>query len=78
LHKGEKVNKARVATLITQEKACREEAKVMKSGFAYLFGEVARGKGFSKFDYKFYKSEYPTRLIVLIEKHQSICMVFHP
>jgi hypothetical protein len=57
IKKGENFNKARVVTLITQEKACREQAKVMESGFAYLFQEVARGKGFGKFDCKFYKSE---------------------
>ncbi len=54
--KGEKVNWARVATSTTQEKAHREEAKLIKNGSIDFFGKGGK-EGSNKFDHKFYKSE---------------------
>jgi hypothetical protein len=57
------VNWAKAVALTTKEKVQREEAKLMKSGFSYLF-KRGGGKGSNKFECKFCKSK-PSEVDVL-------------
>ncbi len=69
--KGEKVNWARVVALITQEKARKEETKLMNNGYVD-FSRKGGGEGSKNFDKKFYKFEQPNATNSF-DKKTSIC-----
>jgi hypothetical protein len=54
--KGEKVNWAKAIASTAQEKARKEEANLMKNGFAIFSGKRG-GEGSKNFNHKFYKFE---------------------
>jgi hypothetical protein len=75
--KGEKVNWAKATPSTAQEKARREEAKLMKSGSIDFVGKV-EGRDPTNLIGNSTSLSSPMRLIVLTEKHPFVRMVFRP
>jgi len=75
--KGEKVNWAKTTPSTAQEKACREEAKVMKSGSTDFVGKVERRDPTNLIGHST-SFGTPMRLIVLTERHPFVHLVFRP
>ncbi len=70
--KGEKVNQARATLSTSQRKTHRREVKLIKNGYANLFGKVSGGEGFGKFECKLYRSKQPNATIGF-HKETTIC-----
>jgi hypothetical protein len=64
------VNWAKATTLIAREEARIEKTKLMKSGFANLFGRGGR-EGSNKFEHKFCKSE--PSVVDVLESDVTMC-----
>jgi hypothetical protein len=75
--KGEKVHWAKATPSTAQEKASREEAKVMKSGSTDFVGKV-EGRDPTNLIRHSTSLSTPMRLIVLTEKHPFVHLVFRP
>jgi hypothetical protein len=71
--KGHKVNLVKVIASIAWEKAWREEAKIMKSGFEEL-SKKSGGEGFAKFERKFLNSPLSALNVDALDKqHVAMC-----
>jgi hypothetical protein len=75
--KGEKVSWAKATPSTAQEKACREEAKLMKSGSIDFVGKL-EGRDPTNLIGHSTSLSSPMRLIVLTEKQTFVHLVFRP